>query len=79
MYDGVLEKDPMDDSYRLRVLDEKGDLVGTLCLHDILRDYVGKEVRLTVAAVAGLEAYAQSANEKANLAAVTFDDVAKGR
>lgn len=73
--EGILERDPLDERLQLRLLDAAGGQT-ILSIEDMLSDYVGHSVRLTVAFIEVLERL-QSENE--GVQAIGFADLAKSQ
>jgi hypothetical protein len=71
--EGILERDPMDEGLQLRMLDANGKQQ-VLRLQEMLADYVGHPVRMTIAFTKALQA---AEGFQAGLQAVTFDDLSK--
>lgn len=72
LQEGILERDPLDEGLQLRVLDASGKQ-RVLRLQELLADYVGHPVRMTIAYTKALEA----AEGLQTIPAVTFADLAK--
>lgn len=75
LIEGILERDPLDDSFQIRVLE--GERQRVLRLQDVLAEYEGQDVRFTIASTSALSALAEAASGEAT-AVVTFDELAKG-
>jgi hypothetical protein len=73
--EGILERDPLDDSLHLRCLDSEGRQA-VVRIQDLLGEYVGHPVRLTVAYTAALEA-AERLQSPEGLRAIGFEDLSK--
>lgn len=76
LLEGVLERDPLDDTYRIRVGDDSGQRV--VHLRDVLAEYEGSEVRFTIAFAKSLAAAVESFGGEGASPALTFDGAAKG-
>jgi hypothetical protein len=76
LLEGVLERDPLDDTYQIRFSEDGRQRV--VQLQDVLAEYSGHEVRLTIAFTRALAAAAESIGDEGATAAVTFDSLAKG-
>lgn len=61
LQDGVVERDPLDDRYRLRIVGPNGEQK-VLDVQDLLVPYDGQAVRVTVASQEGLRAAEQILN-----------------
>lgn len=75
LQEGILERDPLDDSLQLRVCDGAG-AQRVLRLEDLLSEYVGHGVRLTVAYTSALEA-AEGLRE--GVRGLTYEELASSR
>jgi hypothetical protein len=58
LHEGILELDPLDATYLIRCLDEQGEQE-VIRLQEVFREYVGREVRLTIAFADSLRARAR--------------------
>jgi hypothetical protein len=77
LLEGVLERDPLDDTYQIRVTENGRQHV--VRLQDVFAEYAGSDVRFTIAFARALSAAAESLSEEVDTkAALTFDDLAKG-
>lgn len=74
---GVLERDPLDDTYQIRTVDSEGRQK-IRRLQDVFAEYVGREVRFTLARVDALEAAAARFGVAEEVHSVSFEDLAKG-
>jgi len=52
--EGTIEKDPLDDSYSIRLVRKDGT-PDVLKISDLLDPYMGQEVRLTLASIEAIE------------------------
>ena len=71
--EGVLERDPMDEGFQLRVRSADGTQQ-ILRLQDLLAEYVGHQVRFTIAYSAVLAAAERT---RSDLQGVSFADLSK--
>jgi hypothetical protein len=80
LLEGVLERDPLDDTYQIHCADDDTEEGKVVRLEDILPEYVGHAVRFTIAFAGALEAHAEriNADEAQEVHAVTFEDLSKG-
>lgn len=76
LLEGVLERDPLDETYQIRVLESGGQRV--IRLQDVLSEYEGSEVRFTIAFARALTAAAEALGDQGAQAVVSLDDPAKG-
>lgn len=76
LLEGVLEKDPLDDTYQIRFWEDGRQRV--VRLQDVFSEYAGHEVRFTIAFTSALASAAESLGSEGATAAVSFDDLAKG-
>lgn len=74
MYEGILEIDPLAETYQIRCLDDRGTQ-RVVDLNEVLSEYAGRGVRLTVGFLDALQAAADRAN--ADVEAVTLEDLRK--
>jgi hypothetical protein len=58
LLEGVVEQDPMTDRYRIRIVDPEGNPT-SVDLQELLAQYKGKEVRLTLASLENLAKLAE--------------------
>lgn len=62
LLEGTIEQDPMTDRFSLRTVDEVGRPV-SVDLHELLGQYVGQDVRITLASLKNLQKLAELVEE----------------
>lgn len=75
LWEGVLERDPLDEGFQLRVSAADGSQQ-ILRIADVLSDYEGHGVRFTIAYTSALAA-AEAVQQAGDLQSVRFADLAK--
>jgi hypothetical protein len=79
MYEGVIERDPLDETYQVRFLNASTGEQEVLAVDEILADYVGREVRFQIAFCDALQGAIDRVGAAQEVqAAVSFDDLEKG-
>ena len=75
IHEGIIERDPLDDTYQIRCLGTDGHQE-VIRLQEVFAEYAGRGVRFTIAFAEELDAHARRV-DTSDVKAVTLDDLSK--